>query len=166
MGMINFLRDFRSGLRQFHADEFPSAKAGLDALAVRQIAVRYAFDGQDVVLKIAQQLDAYDKQQKESLLEKQKSEETLLRLSQEDIQQKLAAQSAPAGSARSAADASLPEQIGVCWDEKAASDRGGNVQAVVNGLARNADTGKKAGARPAAKAASGSRPVSTKPSRQ
>ncbi len=170
MGMINFLRDFRSGLRQFHADEFPSAKAGLDALSVRQIAVRYAFEGQDVVLRIAQQLDAYDKQQKESLLEKQKSEETLLRLSQEDIQQKLAAQSAPAGSARSAADVSLPEQIGVCWNEKAASEKGGNVQAVVNGLARNADTAKKAGAKPApaagSKGASGSRSVSTaKPSR-
>lgn len=139
MGVPNFLRDFRGGVRQFAVDEFPAAKEGLDALNVKQITVRYNFEGQDAIVRTAQQLEAYDKLDKEAVQEKQKLQDEQFKRSQENIQAKLAAQTPRVGGLRiePSNEVFLPPQIGACWDRNAVKDRSQNMQSIINELVNN-----------------------------
>jgi type VI secretion system protein ImpL len=139
MGVPNFLRDFRGGVRQFDVDEFPAAKEGLDVLGVKQISVRYNFEGQDAILKQAQQLDTFDKLEKDTAREKQKLQDEQFKRSQENIQQKLAAQAPRIAGLRiePSAEVFLPQQIGACWDQNALKDRSQNMQSIINDLVNN-----------------------------
>ncbi|WP_084320086.1 type VI secretion protein IcmF/TssM N-terminal domain-containing protein [Herbaspirillum huttiense] len=139
MGVPNFLRDFRGGVRQFDVDEFPAGREGLEALGVKQISVRYNFEGQDAVLKTAQQLDAYAKLDKEAAAEKQKLQDEQFKRSQENIQAKLAAQAPRVGGqiVEPSNEVFLPPQIGACWDKEAVKDRSRNMQSIINELVNN-----------------------------
>ncbi len=135
MGVPNFLRDFRGGVRRFDVDEFPAAKEGLDALGVKQITVSYNFEGADAIIKTAQQLDAYDKVDKEAAVEKAKLQDEQFKRTQANIQQKLAAQ-APRVEPQ-ANEVFLPPQIGACWDQGAVKDRSKNMHSIINELVNN-----------------------------
>ncbi len=112
-GVIRFLQDFRDGARQFNMDEFPDARARLEELGVRQIGLRYNFVGQDVILRNAQQLEVLDRQDRAKVLEKQALQDTQFAQTRKGIEGKIAQVSTSPAS-----EVSLPQRIGVCWDNK------------------------------------------------
>lgn len=132
-GLVNFLQDFRGGARQFSAEEFPASKIKLQALGVQYVGLRYNFDGQDAILKQAQQLDALDKQEKEQLQEKQKLQDAEYALEQQNLQAKLNQQVQQAPSVPPVLPApsmhvlqpvqhmpheiGIVQQIGACWNQ-------------------------------------------------
>jgi type VI secretion system protein ImpL len=128
--VVRFLQDFRDGARQFNVDEFPAARARLDALGVRQIGLRYSFEGQDTILRSAQQLDVLDRQEKDKMSEKQRLQDAQFNQAQRGIQTKIA----NAGRS-SSAEVSLPKQIGVCWDSKVTAHKPQDSQALFRDLA-------------------------------
>lgn len=128
-GVVRFLQDFRDGARQFNVDEFPDARARLDALGVRQIGLRYNFEGQDAILRAAQQLDLLDKLEKEKTAEKQRLQDLQFAREQRGIETRLSnAVSVPA------IEVSLPKQIGVCWDERLVPHKPQDTQALFKEL--------------------------------
>ncbi|MBI2727066.1 MAG: hypothetical protein HYX42_12540 [Polaromonas sp.] len=129
-GVIRFLQDFRDGVRQFNADEFPAARGRLDAMGVRQIGVRYTFDGQDAILRSNQQLEALDRQEKEKTAEKQRLQDGQFAQQQRGLQAKIASV-----TRTSTTEVSLPKQIGVCWDTRFAAHRPQDTQAMFRELA-------------------------------
>ena len=129
-GVVRFLQDFRDGARQFNVDEFPAARARLDVLGVRQIGLRYSFEGQDAILRSAQQLDALDRQEKDKMSDKQRLQDVQFNQAQRGIQSKIAA-----AGRTSSAEVSLPKQIGVCWDSKMTAHRPQDSQALFRELA-------------------------------
>jgi type VI secretion system protein ImpL len=129
-GVVRFLQDFRDGARQFNVDEFPAARARLDALGVRQIGLRYNFEGQDAILKAAQQLELLDRQEKEKTADKQRLQDAQFAREERGIQAKLSnATSVPA------IEVSLPKQIGVCWDTRLTPHKPQDTQAMFKELA-------------------------------
>jgi type VI secretion system protein ImpL len=129
-GVVRFLQDFRDGARQFNADEFPAARGRLDALGVRQIGVRYTFDGQDAVLRSNQQLEALDRQEKEKIAEKQRLQDLQFSQQQRGLQAKIASV-----TRTSTTEVTLPKQIGVCWDTRLTAHRPQDTQAMFRELA-------------------------------
>ena len=129
-GMIRFLQDFRDGSRQFNADEFPAAKARLDSLGVRQIGVHYSFDGQDAILKNAQQLDTLDRIDKEKTVEKQRLQDGQFAQAQRGIQAKISNVSRAPST-----EISITKQIGVCWNTRLTAHRTQDTQAMFKSLA-------------------------------
>jgi type VI secretion system protein ImpL len=106
----------------------PSAR--LDALGVRQIGLRYNFEGQDAILKAAQQLELLDRQEKEKTAEKQRLQDAQFAREERGIQAKLSnATSVPA------IEVSLPKQIGVCWDTRMTPHKPQDTQAMFKELA-------------------------------
>jgi type VI secretion system protein ImpL len=141
-GLINFIRDFRGGARDFTADEFPASKARLDALNVTHIGVHYNFDGRDAVLKIAQQLETLDKREKQDLLDQQQVQDAQFKQTEQNIQDKIARQPGAGnggGSSAPTAEEWLPQQIGVCWDQKNMVDQKQNIQTMIGELASRAN---------------------------
>jgi type VI secretion system protein ImpL len=141
LAVARFLADFRNGTHQFSAEDFPASQAALAVLGVRQITVRYAFDGQDEVLKLAQQLDDNAKLQQNADDEKQRLQDAQLQQAQQELQPALMAgsmQGLPSGDLASLA---LPQQIGVCWDSQSTGNYTGSADAGV-GLAASADNGE------------------------
>jgi len=110
-GVVRFLQDFRDGARQFNVDEFPDARVRLEALGVRQIGLRYNLEGQDAILKTAQQLDMLDRLDKAKVLEKQGLQDTHFAQTRKGIDGKIAHVNRSPTT-----EVSLPQQIGVCWD--------------------------------------------------
>jgi len=146
LGVAHFVSDFRAGVRQFQPADFPSAQPSLDALGVRQIAVRYTFDGQDAILRAAQQIDDYETLKTTTAQEKQRIQDQQFQLTQQGIDQKLAVLPAAApplpGNAAStlnAASVSLPQQIGVCWNQQTLRGKPQDMTTVISQLVRNAD---------------------------
>ena len=129
-GVVRFLQDFRDGSRQFNVDEFPQARTRLDALGVRQISVHYIFEGQDVILKAAQQLDLLNRQERDSTAEKRRLQDVQFARDERVIQTRLSG----AGSEPSI-KVSLPKQIGVCWDAGATAHRPQNINTLFKELA-------------------------------
>ena len=129
-GVVRFLQDFRDGARQFNVDEFPSAKARLDALGVRQIGLRYNFEGQDAILKAAQQLELLDRQEKEKTAEKQRLQDAQFAREERGIQAKLSNATTVPGI-----EVSVPKQIGVCWDTRMTPHKPQDTQAMFKELA-------------------------------
>ncbi|OYO27942.1 type VI secretion protein IcmF/TssM N-terminal domain-containing protein [Janthinobacterium sp. PC23-8] len=134
MGLPDFLRDFHTGTRQFDASQFPSAKEGLEALGVKQLLLRYNFQGQDAILQQVQQLESIDKQQKELERALQTLKQSQSRQAQDSIAQKLAAQIPYSSGSPPSTELFLPPQIGVCWGQDALKDRSQNMQAIINTL--------------------------------
>lgn len=112
LGLVRFLQDFRDGHRLFNADEFPGATAKLAALGIRQIGLYYQFEGQENLLKLAQQLEQLETKEREANALKQKALETQNAKGQYLVEVKLA------GAPETPMKVSLPERIGVCWDER------------------------------------------------
>ncbi|MEO7030878.1 MAG: type VI secretion protein IcmF/TssM N-terminal domain-containing protein [Herbaspirillum sp.] len=110
MGLVRFVQDFRDGMRQFNADEFPASRQKLDALGVHQIGVRYDFVGQDNILKTAQQLERLEQQEKEATETKRHAQDTQTAQAQRNIEVKMA------GGQEPPMQVALPERIGVCWN--------------------------------------------------
>lgn len=110
LGLIRFLQDFRDGQRQFHADEFPSSATKLRELGISQIGLRYKFEGQEAVLKVAQQLEQLALREKEAKATKQRVQDAQNAKAQQHIEVKLA------GSNEPPMQVSLPNRIGTCWD--------------------------------------------------
>jgi type VI secretion system protein ImpL len=129
-GVVRFLQDFRDGARQFNVDEFPSAKARLDALGVRQIGLRYNFEGQDAILKAAQQLELLDRQEKEKTADKQRLQDAQFAREERGIQAKLSNATTVPGI-----EVSVPKQIGVCWDTRMTPHKPQDTQAMFKELA-------------------------------
>lgn len=128
-GVVRFLQDFRDGARQFNVDEFPAARARLDALGVRQIGLHYSFEGQDAILRSAQQLDTLDRQEKDKMSDKQRLQDTQFNQAQRGIQAKITNAGRSSGS-----EVSLPKQIGVCWDGKVTAHKPQDSQALFRDL--------------------------------
>ncbi|MES2509497.1 MAG: type VI secretion protein IcmF/TssM N-terminal domain-containing protein [Pseudomonadota bacterium] len=128
-GVVRFLQDFRDGARQFNADEFPAARGRLDALGVRQIGVRYTFDGHDAILRASQQLETLDRQDKEKTAEKQRLQDAQFSQQQRGLQAKIASVNRP-----STTEVTLPKQIGVCWDTRMTPHRPQDTQAMFREL--------------------------------
>ncbi len=129
-GVIRFLQDFRDGARQFNVDEFPAARARLDALGVRQIGLHYSFEGQDAILRAAQQMESLERQDKDKTAEKQRLQDNQFSQQQRGIQAKLSS----VGRAPQT-EVSLPKQIGVCWDSRMTPHRPQDSQALFRELA-------------------------------
>ena len=129
-GVVSFLQDFRDGTRQFNVDEFPSAKAKLDALGVRQIGLRYNLEGQDAILKGAQQLAQLDKLEKDKTAEKQRIQDVQFAREERGIQARLSNATGVPGI-----EVSLPKQIGVCWDSRMMPHKPQDTQALFKELA-------------------------------
>jgi type VI secretion system protein ImpL len=129
-GVVRFLQDFRDGSRQFNVDEFPQARTRLDALGVRQIGVHYIFEGQDAILKAAQQLDLLNRQERDSTAEKRRLQDVQFARDERGIRTRLSdATSEPS------IQVSLPKQIGVCWDGGATAHRPQDINALFKELA-------------------------------
>jgi type VI secretion system protein ImpL len=111
-GMVDFIGDFQGGVREFGIDDFPEARAALAALKVTRIGVHYRFDGQDAVLRIAQQLVDLGRREKQALLEQQGLQNAQIRESEPLLN---AGDAAGDGANVLSAEARLPQQIGVCW---------------------------------------------------
>jgi type VI secretion system protein ImpL len=124
------LQDFRDGSRQFNVDEFPQARTRLDALGVRQIGVHYIFEGQEAILKAAQQLDLLNRQERDSTAEKRRLQDVQFARDERVIQTRLSG----AGSEPSI-KVSLPKQIGVCWDAGATAHKPQNINTLFKELA-------------------------------
>lgn len=143
-GVVRFLQDFRDGARQFNVDEFPAARARLDALGVRQIGLRYNFEGQDAILKAAQQLEQLDRLEKEKTADKQRLQDAQFAREERGLQAKLSnATSVPA------IEVSLPKQIGVCWDTRLTPHKPQDTQAMFKELAAAQVQGGPAATSPA-----------------
>lgn len=135
-GLVRFLQDFRDGTKQFNVDEFPSARTRLDALSVRQISLRYNFEGQDAILKATQQISDLERQEKDKTLEKQRTQDTQAAREQQAIQVRLSNAGSPnAGGVASSIEVSVPKQIGVCWDTRAVPYKTQDIQALFKELA-------------------------------
>ena len=129
-GVVRFLQDFRNGSRQFNVDEFPQAKARLNALEVRQIGVHYIFEGQDAILKAAQQLDLLNRSERETTAEKRRLQDVQFAHNEQGLRARLSnATSEP--SIR----VSLPKQIGVCWDAGVTAHKPQDINALFKELA-------------------------------
>jgi len=146
LGVAHFVSDFRAGVRQFQPADFPSAQPSLDALGVRQIAVRYTFDGQDAILRAAQQIDDYETLKTTTAQEKQRIQDQQFQATQQGIDQKLAVLPAVAPplpinavSTLNAASVSLPQQIVLCWNQQALGGKPQDMTSVISQLVRNAD---------------------------
>lgn len=146
-GVVRFLQDFRDGARQFNVDEFPAARARLDALGVRQVGLRYNFEGQDAILKAAQQLEQLERLEKEKTAEKQRLQDAQFAREERGIQAKLSS-----AAAVPAIEVSLPKQIGVCWDTRMTPHKPQDTQAMFKELAAAQVQGGPAAASPAAPA--------------
>jgi type VI secretion system protein ImpL len=109
-GMVDFIGDFQGGVREFGIDDFPEARGALAALKVTRIGVHYRFEGQDAVLRIAQQLVDLGRREKQALLEQQGLQDAQIRESEP-----LLNNAEQDGAHPSSAAAWLPQQIGVCW---------------------------------------------------
>ena len=133
-GIVKFLQDFRDGNRQFNVDEFPAARTKLDALGIRQISLRYNFEGQDAILKSAQQLDNLDKQDKEKTAEKQRVQDAQIAREQRGIEAKLSNSGSTGSSTGPAIEISVPKQIGVCWDTRLTPHKSQDTQALFKEL--------------------------------
>lgn len=133
-GIVKFLQDFRDGNRQFNVDEFPAARTKLDALGVKQISLRYNFDGHDTILKAAQQLDLLDKQDKEKVAEKNRLQDAQVLREQRGIEAKLSNSGGVANSNAPVIEVSLPKQIGVCWDARLVAHKMQDTQAIFKEL--------------------------------
>ena len=136
-GVVKFLQDFRDGARQFNADEFPSAKTRLEALGVRQISLRYNFEGQDAILKSAQQLEVFDRQDKEKATEKQRLQDAQVAREQRGIDTKLSNANASGSGGAASIEVSVPKQIGVCWDKRLTAYKSQDTQAMFRELVAN-----------------------------
>lgn len=133
-GVVKFLQDFRDGSRQFNVDEFPSARTKLDALGVKQISLRYNFEGQDAILRSAQQLDLLDKQDKEKIAEKQRLQDAQITREQRGIEAKLSNAGSVSSGSAPAIEVSVPKQIGVCWDNRLVAHKSQDTQAMFKEL--------------------------------
>ena len=133
-GMVKFLQDFRDGARQFNVDEFPAARTRLDALGVRQISLRYNFEGQDAILKSAQQLEILERQDKEKILEKQRLQDVQTAREQQSIDSRLSNATASSLDGSRLIEVSLPKQIGVCWDTRLVAYKAQDTQAMFKEL--------------------------------
>lgn len=159
-GVVKFLQDFRDGNRQFNVDEFPAARTKLDALGVKQISLRYNFEGHDAILKSAQQLEILDKQDKEKVAEKQRLQDTLLAREQRGIEAKLSNSGGSASNSAPAIEVSVPKQIGVCWDERLQAHKSQDTQAMFKELvARQVPATAPPSTAPASSSSRGNLPV-------
>ncbi len=154
-GVVRFVRDFRDGMRQFNADEFPASRLKLKELNVRQIGVRYDFTGQDAILKTAQQLEQLEQQEKETLAGKRRAQDQQAQQARQNIEVKLA------GSPEPPMRVKLPEQIGVCWNPNSVPHKTQTLQAMFKELLEGGGNA----AAPAA-AAAAPLPVAERPGQQ
>jgi type VI secretion system protein ImpL len=124
-GVVHFLQDFVDGSRHFVVDDFPSSRNRLVALGVNRIGVRYNFEGQDAVVRLSQQLDALDQQEKDKLAEKARLQDQQLRLEQVGMQTKMSS-----GRRTAKVSVVLPEEIGVCWNTRLSANTAQDSQAM------------------------------------
>jgi len=131
-GVARFVRDFRDGMRQFNADEFPASRLKLRELGVRQIGVRYDFTGQDAILKTVQQLEQLEQLEKETTAAKRRAQDQQTQQERQNIEVKLA------GSPEPPMRVKLPEQIGVCWNPDSVPHKKQTLQAMFKELLEGA----------------------------
>lgn len=121
LGLAHFFQDFHNGVHRFDASDFPDARSRLQALKVTQLSVHYDFDGQDSVVGIAQNLDSLDQLQQDTQDAEQQLQDADFKRAQQAIQDKIAAvQLSPQSPGVSV---SLPQQVGVCWDQQMQSNK-------------------------------------------
>jgi len=111
LGLVEFLRDFRDGQRRFHADEFPAAAADLKALGIRQLDLRYRFEGNDAILAAAAELERLDAQSMQASESRKAAQHVLATSAQRQIELKSSNGQGPSFHL------SIPARIAACWDE-------------------------------------------------
>lgn len=133
-GVVHFLQDFRDGQHVFMPADFPAARATLEALAIQQISVHYDLQGQTAILAGAQQLA--------QLLEQQTKQTQLLHQAIDaqanQTQQLLLIKMASAnGEPERPLQVSLPQRIGMCWNENGVAHGTQTLQQMFDGLMDN-----------------------------
>lgn len=113
-GFVQFLRDFQNGEHRFTANDFPDYGRQLASLGVKDITVRYQFNGQNTVLDNSKQLESTDEALKKAQEEKQTIQTALANLAQQKSLSKLAS-SAPISSPMTV---QIPGKIGLCWTNR------------------------------------------------
>jgi hypothetical protein len=103
---------------------------------VTQLSVHYNFDGQDSVIAIGQNLESLDQLQQATQDAQQQLQDADFKRAQQAIQDKIAAVQMPQSPA---VNVSLPQQIGVCWDQQAQSGKS-DVSATIRELVTRAVT--------------------------
>ena len=136
LGLAHFFEDFHNGVHRFEPSDFPAAQGKLDALKVTQISVRYDFDGQDGVVKAAQDLDSLNQLQQDTLDAQQRLQDEGFQRAQQAIEDKIAAVQMPASAGVAV---SLPQQVGVCWDQQTQTGKP-DVSATIRELVSHAAT--------------------------
>ena len=108
-GLYSFLQDFRDGTREFYADEFPTMKGKLEQLRIRQIGVKYLFEGANTMIAAVQQREALSKLDKEKSAEKDKVQDEIALHAKKQLSKKAAPPPEPPMYVR------VPQRVGMCW---------------------------------------------------
>ena len=108
-GLYSFLQDFRDGTREFYADEFPTMKGKLELLHIRQIGVKYLFEGADTMITAVQQRENLSKLDKEKTAEKAKVQDEIALHAKKDLSKKLTPPPEPPMYVK------IPQRVGMCW---------------------------------------------------
>lgn len=108
-GLYTFLQDFRDGTRDFYADEFPTMKGKLEQLRIRQIGVKYLFEGANTMIAAVQQRENLSKLDKEKAAEKAKVQDEIALHAKKQLTKKAAPPPEPPMYVR------VPQRVGMCW---------------------------------------------------
>lgn len=128
-GVVDFVHEFRDGMRDFGAVDFPNSRARLDALKVSKISVRYDFQGQDALLKAHAQLVQLAREQDEMAAERQR-----LTAQQLGQAQALIDIRAPGSAGEPLLQVSVPPRIGACWSAESRGSSPQTLQAMFDSL--------------------------------
>ncbi|MDQ8021115.1 MAG: type VI secretion protein IcmF/TssM N-terminal domain-containing protein [Moraxellaceae bacterium] len=110
-GFAAFMQDFRSGQHIFNAADFPAQRTRLEAADVRQVIVRFSFDGQDAILDATEQHRRLTDQRNTANADKQRAQQQLDALSQGNLQARLQGLGTEPSS-----EVKLPGRIALCWN--------------------------------------------------
>ncbi|MDR5837093.1 type VI secretion protein IcmF/TssM N-terminal domain-containing protein [Caballeronia sp. LZ034LL] len=116
-GVVSFLRDFRDGHRLFTPQDFPSSASALAQRGIEQITVRYEFRGEDAIIDGATQLAQLMDERRQQTQTRQQAIDTLAAQTQQLLLIKLA--NTNGGAEPRPLRVSLPQRIGVCWNQNA-----------------------------------------------
>jgi type VI secretion system protein ImpL len=138
LGIVRFIEEFKSGSFEFGATDFPGSRERLDALGVNRIRVRYDFEGQPELLKIAGRVAELDRQRTDLGAQRQ-------RLSQTREAQALLEIRAPGAGGEPILEVSVPPRIGACWSKDSLVRSPQTLQALFRSLRDPASTVQGAG---------------------
>jgi type VI secretion system protein ImpL len=115
-GVVHFLRDFKSGHRQFNAIDFPESQLKLSGSNITQIGVNFNFGGQDTILKTAEQLEQLEESERTKMLEKQRLQDQKFNTENQEISAKMSVSSKMSLDEMTVIEIPVLKEIGACWN--------------------------------------------------